>query len=59
MGWFRTASDTDLEQGMKLATDAAREARQTGDQQREAAFHHDLNNMLDEAQRRGWKKNRR
>ena len=58
MGWFRKASDADLQQGMNLAVEAAREARQKGDKEREAAFHEDLDGMLAEAERRGWKQGR-
>ncbi|MBU3865551.1 hypothetical protein KN815_16135 [Streptomyces sp. 4503] len=51
---WRDSSDSDLSQGMEMATEAAREARQTGDKQREAAFHNDLNTMIDRAEERGW-----
>ncbi|GAA3372134.1 hypothetical protein GCM10017744_102410 [Streptomyces antimycoticus] len=51
---WRDSSDSDLAQGMEMATEAAREAQQTGNKQREAAFHQDLNTMLDRAEERGW-----
>ncbi|MFJ5949720.1 MULTISPECIES: hypothetical protein [Streptomyces] len=54
MAWFNKASDADLVQGMELASSAAEEARQNGDKEREAAFHEDLNGMLDESERRGF-----
>ncbi|MGW2837133.1 hypothetical protein ACWCWD_04965 [Streptomyces sp. NPDC001493] len=56
MGWINRASDADLKQSMKLATEAAREARNSGNKEREAGFHEDLNSMVDEAQSRGWSK---
>lgn len=54
MGWFTKASDADLVQSMELAAAAAEEARQTGDKKREAAFHKDLNSLIDESERRGF-----
>ncbi|MCG7204138.1 MULTISPECIES: hypothetical protein [Streptomyces] len=54
MAWFNKASDADLVQSMELAAAAAEEARQNGDKQREAAFHEDLNGMIDESERRGF-----
>ncbi|MGH3584689.1 MAG: hypothetical protein ACRDQ0_00030 [Pseudonocardia sp.] len=56
MGRFSRTSDADLQQSMELATEAAKEARSTGDRKREAAFHQDINAMVDETQSRGWKK---
>ncbi len=58
MGWFRKASDADLKQSMDLAVEAAREARAKGDRKREEAFQEDLNGMIGEAKRRGWKQGR-
>lgn len=54
MAWYKKASDADLQQSMELASAAAKEAAQSGDRKREAAFHEDLNGMVDEAKRRGW-----
>jgi hypothetical protein len=51
--WWNTASDDDIDQGLMLATEAAQEARATGNKKREAAFHEDINDGLDEKQRRG------
>jgi hypothetical protein len=55
MAWFKKASDAQLQQSMELASEAAKEARKSGDRKREAAFHEDLNGMVAEAERRGWK----
>ncbi|MEV7146703.1 hypothetical protein AB0O05_09470 [Streptomyces sp. NPDC093084] len=54
MAWFNKASDADLVQSMELAAAGAEEARQNGDKQREAAFHQDLNGMLEESEKRGF-----
>ncbi|MER7517796.1 hypothetical protein [Streptomyces sp. NPDC126499] len=55
MAWYTSASDADLVQSIELARDTARLARKNGDKKREEAFTDDLNGMLDEARRRGWK----
>lgn len=54
MGWIKKSSDADLQQSMDLAVEAAKEARQSGDHQREAGFHNDINEMVTEAESRGW-----
>jgi len=54
MAWFNKASDADLVQSMELASAAAKEARENGDKEREAAFHEDLNGMIEESERRGF-----
>ncbi|MEZ3180771.1 hypothetical protein KYY02_19385 [Streptomyces pimonensis] len=54
MAWYNKASDADLQQSMDLACAAAKDARENGDREREAAFHEDLNGMVTEAQNRGW-----
>jgi hypothetical protein len=54
MAWFNKASDADLQQSIEVATEAAKEARSSGDRKREAAFHEDLNGMVTEAENRGW-----
>lgn len=54
MGWITKSSDADLQQSMDLVSEAAKESRQAGDHQREAAFHSDLNQMVTEAENRGW-----
>ncbi|MFJ4808518.1 hypothetical protein [Streptomyces longwoodensis] len=54
MGWIKKASDADLHQSMELAASAAKEARATGDRAREDALQSDLNDMITEAETRGW-----
>jgi hypothetical protein len=54
MAWFNKASDSDLRQSIDLAVSAAREARSSGDREREDGFHNDLDGMIDEANKRGW-----
>ncbi|MGZ0231136.1 hypothetical protein [Streptomyces sp. H49] len=54
MAWFNKASDADLVQSMELASAAAKEARENGDKEREAALHEDLNGMIEESERRGF-----
>lgn len=56
MAWYNDASDADLTQSIELARDNARLARKQGNKEREEGFSKDLNGMLDEARRRGWKK---
>ncbi|MQY14999.1 hypothetical protein SRB5_51760 [Streptomyces sp. RB5] len=58
MAWFNKASDSDLAQSMDLAVHCARTAREEGNHEREAAFHEDLNGMIEEATSRGWKQGR-
>lgn len=52
--WWNSASDDDLDQGLVMAKEIAEEARSKGDRRREAAAHEDMNDGLDEKQRRGW-----
>ncbi|MCF4139217.1 hypothetical protein L1856_24370 [Streptomyces sp. Tue 6430] len=54
MAWFKKASDADLQQSMEMASHCAQEARRAGDRKREAAFHADLNELVTEAENRGW-----
>lgn len=54
MGIFSRNSDSDLQQSMDLASEIAEEARRVGDKKREAAAHRDLNEQIDEAEKRGW-----
>lgn len=54
MARFKNTSDADLQQSMELAASAAKEAEQSGDRNRAAAFHTDLNDMISEAESRGW-----
>lgn len=56
MSWIKKVSDADLQQSMDLACEAAKEARQSGNREREAGFHNDLNDMVTEARSRGWTK---
>ncbi|WP_406227396.1 hypothetical protein [Streptomyces anthocyanicus] len=55
MAWYNDASDADLQQSMELGAAAAKEAADSGDHKRAAALHEDLNGMIAEARRRGWK----
>lgn len=52
--WWGTANDDDVAQGLVMAKEIAEEARATGNKKREAAAHEDINDGLDEVQRRGW-----
>ncbi|MFI1183347.1 hypothetical protein ACH4UT_27885 [Streptomyces sp. NPDC020799] len=54
MGIFSRQSDDDLAQSLELASECAQEARKNGDRSREAAFHKDINEALDEVESRGW-----
>ncbi|MFE9608408.1 hypothetical protein [Streptomyces sp. NPDC006012] len=48
-----TESDADLLQGLDLAVEIAQDGRESGNRKREAGAHADINNRLDEVERRG------
>ncbi|MGW4050813.1 hypothetical protein ACWENA_08265 [Streptomyces sp. NPDC004779] len=55
MTWYRTASDADLTQSIELVANRVKHARKKGDKARENEESAVLDNLLDEARRRGWK----